>query len=134
MYLLPSATKLRRLCFYKHVSVHGGGVPDQVHPPGPGTPSRTRYTPGTRYTLPGTRYTPLGPGAPPGPGTPPPGPGTPLPDQVHPPDLVHPQGPCTPPDQVHPAGPGTPPRDTATAKDGTHPTGMHSCHILLIVV
>ena len=38
--LLPSATKLRRLCFYRRASVHkGGGVPDQVHPPG------TRYTP-----------------------------------------------------------------------------------------
>ena len=56
-------------------SVHrgGGGVPDQVHPPGtrytppgPGTPPGTRYNPPprTRYTPPdqvhppGTRYTP----------------------------------------------------------------------------
>ena len=53
---------------------------DQVHPPGPGTSHRTRYTtypPGTRCTHPGTRYTPPWPG--------------------------------TPRDQVHPPGPGTPP-------------------------
>ena len=102
---LPSATKLRRLCFYKRLSVHRGGVPDQVHPPvdqvhppvdqvhpplGPGTPPLGPGTP------PQTRYTP-----PSGPGTPPSGPGT-------------------------PPGPGTSPQDTATAADGTHPTGMHS--------
>ena len=94
--LLPSATKLRRLCFYTCLSVilFTGGVPGQVPPgqvhrpgrytPGPGTPLGTRYTP----PPPGTRYTPL----PPGPGTPPgrytpsprtryplPGPGTPPP-------------------------------------------------------
>ena len=75
--LLPS---LRRLCFYPCLSfiLFIGGEyltryppPDQVHPPGPGTP-QTRYTP--------------------------PGPGTPLrtrypPDQVHPrQDQVHPPG------------------------------------------
>ena len=53
-------------------SVHRGGVPDQVHPPGPGTPPwdqvhplgpgtppRTRYPPGIRYTPLGPRYPPL---------------------------------------------------------------------------
>ena len=48
----------------------GGAVPDQVHPPGPGTPPRTRYPPGPG-TPPRTRYTPR--------------PGTPPRDQVHPP-------------------------------------------------
>ena len=48
---------LRRLCFYRCVSVHRGGVPGQV-------PPRTRCTPGqvipgTRYTPSGTRYSPL---------------------------------------------------------------------------
>ena len=84
-----------------------GEVPDQVQPPGPGTPLQTRYTPWTRYT-PGTRYTPLGPG--------PPGPVTPQ-DQVHPLEPGTPPGTRytplglgTPPwDQVHPPGPGTPP-------------------------
>ena len=49
---LPSATKLRRLCFYTCLSVHRGEYLgryppwDQVHPPGPGTdPPGTRYTP-----------------------------------------------------------------------------------------
>ena len=56
-------------------SVHsGGGVPDQVHPPRPGTP-----------LPPGTRYTP-----------PPPGPGSPPWDQVHP----SPPGPGTPPPRL----------------------------------
>ena len=66
----------------------GGGVHDQVHPPG------TRYTPRDQVHPPGTRYTPW--------------------DQVHPPppDQVHPPGPGAPPwDQVHPPGPGTPPWD-----------------------
>ena len=48
--ILPSATKLQRLCFYTCISVHKGGVPAQV-------PPRTRYLPCTRY--------PLGPGTPP---------------------------------------------------------------------
>ena len=55
-----------------------GGVPDQVHPPGPGTPLDQVH--------------------PPGPDTPPP------PDQVHPPpphwDQVHPPGPGTHPPPV----------------------------------
>ena len=91
--LLPSATKLRMLCFYRRVSVHRGRVPDQVHPP-----SGTRYPPGTRYTpqdqvQPPGRYTP-GPGTPPGSGTPP--------------RQVHPQGPGTPLSRYTPRA-GTPP-------------------------
>ena len=35
-----------------------GGVPDQVHPPGPGTPPGTRYTPSPRPGTPPGRYTP----------------------------------------------------------------------------
>ena len=102
--LLPSATKLRRLCFYTCLSVHRGStwaVPpgtryspqDQVHPPGPGTP------PGTRYTPPGYHQVhPPEPGTPPGTRYPPPW------DQV-PWDQVHPPGPdTTPRDQVHPPG------------------------------
>ena len=53
-------------------SVHRGGVPDQVHPPGTRyTPPWTRYTPWDQVhplgpgTPPGTRYTPMGPGTPP---------------------------------------------------------------------
>ena len=57
---------LRRLCFYRCVSVHRGGwtgTPrDQVHPPGQVPNPRTRYNPMYtslgRYT-PGTRYTRL---------------------------------------------------------------------------
>ena len=64
---LPSATKLRRLCFYTCLSVilfTGGstGTPLTRDPPG------TRYTPGTGRYTPWTRYTPSpqGPGTPPG--------------------------------------------------------------------
>ena len=106
-FFLPSATKLRRLCFYTCLSFCSqGGVPglvppwDQVHPPEPGTPPG-RYTtcPGTppriRYTL-WDQVHPLG-GIPPGPGTPP--------GQVQPPGRYTPLGPGTP----APLGPGTPP-------------------------
>ena len=55
---LPSATKLRRLCFYKRVSVHRGGSTWPGTPPGPGTPLDQVHPPGTRYTHPWTRYTP----------------------------------------------------------------------------
>ena len=63
---------------------------DQVHPPGQGTPPRTRYTPDKVHLVLGGVPGPggcthLGPCTPPGPGTPLPS------DQVHP-----------PPDQVHP--------------------------------
>ena len=107
---LPSATKLRRLCFYRRVSVHRGEY-------------LTRYTPRTRYT-------PWDQVHPPGPDTPPPRPGMPQ-------DQVHPQGPGTPPPPGRPGTPPPPPprtrytppcRDTATAADGRHPTGMHSCY------
>ena len=64
----------------------GGGVHDQVHPPGPGTPPGTRCTPWDQEHPPGpgtpplprTRYTPQA-------GTPPGTRYTPPPDQVHPP-------------------------------------------------
>ena len=49
---------------------------DQVHPPGPGTPPETRYTPRKVNPSPETRYTPW--------------------------DQVHPTGPSTPPKQVSP--------------------------------
>ena len=49
--LLPSATKLRRLCFYRHVSVHRGGgaglsasVHGGIHPPEQ-TPLESRHPP-----------------------------------------------------------------------------------------
>ena len=44
--LLPSATKLRRLCFYTCVSVHGGGV-GSVHAGIP--PPRSRHPLGSRH-------------------------------------------------------------------------------------
>ena len=119
--LLPSATKLRRSCFYRRVSVHGGGVPDQVQPPGqgthpprPGTHPRTRYTPTTSGAPPGirytrrTRYTPQTRH-------------TPQPSSL-PRNQVHPQTRYSPPDQVHPSGPGTPPRPGTAPQPGTPPT------------
>ena len=76
-FLLPSATKLQRLCFYRRLSVHRvGGSDPLVHSPGPGGTRYTPLGPGTRYTpqdqvppwtrSPWTRYTPPGPGTPPG--------------------------------------------------------------------
>ena len=54
--LLPSATKLQRLCFYRRLSVHSGvGVSASVHagipsplsrPPGADTHPRSRHPPG----------------------------------------------------------------------------------------
>ena len=55
---LPSATKLRRLCFYRHLSVHRGEYLTRYTPPGPGAPPWTRCTPWDQVH-------------PPGPGTPP---------------------------------------------------------------
>ena len=119
---LPSATKLRRLCFYKRVSVHGGGVPDQVPPSRDQVSPRTRYTPQDQVHPPDQVH-PRDQIHPPGPGTPPRtrytplGPGTPPWDKVHPTDQVHPPGPGTPPqtrytrlDQVPPRTRYTPPR------------------------
>ena len=64
MVYLPPATKLGQGYVFTGVcdSVHGGGVPNQVHPPG-------------------TRHTPPDQVHPPRPATPPPGPGTSPPDQ-----------------------------------------------------
>ena len=70
--LLPSATKLRRLCFYTYLSVHRGGLPqcmlgyhppwpgttpprDQAHTPRPGTPPR-KQTPPREQTPPADGY------------------------------------------------------------------------------
>ena len=116
--LLPSATKLRRLCFYTCLSVilftGVGGVPGQVAPPA-GTPP-SRYAPQQ---------------VPPWAGTPP--------RQVHPPDRytprqVHPPAGTPPRSRYIPPGRYTPPptpRQTATVADGTHPTGKHSCFVLI---
>ena len=107
------------------LSTGGGGVPDQVHPPGSRHPPGTRYTPleqtpETRYT-PGTRYIPW--------------------DQVHPPEQT-PLGLGTslgtrytprsrPPwDQVHPLGPGTPPGTRYTPPPEIRPL-MRTVRILL---
>ena len=94
----------------------GGGVPDQVHPPG------TRYTPRDQVH-------PLGPGTPPGTRYTPPGPGTP-PTRYTPQDQVHPPGPGTPPRPGTPPGLQTPEYGQRSA--GTHPTGMHSCVVEML--
>ena len=132
---LPPATKLGQGYVFTGVcdSVHGGGVPDQVHPPRDQVP-------------PWDQVPPQGPGAPPGqvPPTPPdqvhppwdqvhpprpgaPRPGTP-PDQVHPPGTRYPPGPGTPPPTRYtpqirytPPGPGTPPPDQVPPRDQVHP-------------
>ena len=121
--LLPSATKLRRLCFYTCLSFCSqGGVPGQVHPLGPGTPPPGRYTPQALHTpgryIPQALHTPgryipqagtsLGrypPGRYPPAGTPP---GRYTPGRYTPQDQVHPLGPGTAPQagtprQVHPS-------------------------------
>ena len=108
--LLPSATKLRRLCFYRRLSVHGGvGVSASVHAgishPPEQTPPRSR--PPRADTHPPVADTPLGADT--------------LLGADTPREQKPPPGADTPPE----ADP--PPRDTVTASDGTHPTGMHSC-------
>ena len=87
--LLPPATKLGQGYVFTGVcdSVQGG-VPDQVHPPGPGTP------PWDQVHRPWDQV-------PPGPGTPP--------DQVHPPWTRYTPQTKYPRDQVHPPRPGAPP-------------------------
>ena len=44
-----------------------------------------------------------------------------------------PRADTTPPEQTTPRS-RHPPGETATAADGTHPTGMHSCSILIVKV
>ena len=115
-------------------SVHRGGVPDQVHPPGTRYPPRlvlhppgpaymlswTRYTPGDlQVHLRGvwTRiYTPLGPGTLPQDQVHPPGPVYTPPDQVHAPETRY-----TPPDQVHPPGLRYIPQDQEPPQDSDTP-------------
>ena len=123
--LLPPANEVWGKVIFSEAcvknSVHGGGVPDQVPPPGPG-----RYPPGTRQVpSPRTRQV-----TPPGPGRYTPSPrdqaGTPRTRQVHPPGTrqVPPPGPgrYTPPGpgrytHTHPRDQaGTPPRDTVNAR------------------
>ena len=119
----------------------GQGTPPGTRytPWGPGTSGDQLHPPGTRYT-PQDQVHPLGPGTPSRQGTPqdhlhPPK------DQVHPQYQVHPSGPGTPrwdqvpprtsynppPDQVHPPGAEHDGRYGQQA-GGTHPTGMNSCH------
>ena len=111
---LPSATKLRRLCFYTCLSVilFTGGV---------------CLSACWNTTQPGSRYPPRSRHPSPGAGTSPPWAGTP-PEQSTPSGSRHPPGADNPtPPSRHPPSKGYPTnRDTATAADGTHPTGMHS--------
>ena len=76
---------LRRLCFYRCVSVHGGGSTwAGTPPPEPGAPPRTRYTPwaGTPRDQVHPLWDQVQPPSP-GPATPPStGPGTPLPSSA----------------------------------------------------
>ena len=128
--LLPSATKLRRLCFYRRLSVHSGvgvsasvhaGIPHPSHPCSR-HPPRSKHHPGA--DTPRSR-------PPPGADTPrgkhPPVADIPSGSRHHPPPYWsrHPLG-------ADPPGADTPPRDTATAADGTHPTGMHSCDYWIV--
>ena len=93
----------------------------QTRPPRPG-----RYPPRTRQTLP-----PLGPGRPPGSGRPPQDQADPLGPGRHPPGPGrHPR------DQADtPRTRQTPPRKQTPAYSlraaGTHPTGMHSCLVMV---
>ena len=99
---------LRRLCFYRRLSVHrgGGGVClsacwDTL-PPGADIPPQSRHPREQTHTPPPLEQTP------------PPGADTPPGAETHPPEQTLPW-------RRHP-----PPQDTATDADGTHPTGMHS--------
>ena len=86
----------------------GGGVPDQVHPPGPGT------TPPDHVLSPRTRYTPPEPGTHPGKYN--------RTDQVHPWDQVHPPRTRYTPWAGTPPRPGTPP-GKYNPPDQVHPPG-----------
>ena len=110
--LLASATKLRRLCFYRRLSVHRGegvsaSVHGGIHPPQEQTSPRSRPL---RADHPWEQ--------------------TPPPEQTHPPEQT-PPGSRHPPRSRQPPGTDPPPRETAIAADGTHPTGMHSCYIFV---
>ena len=110
--LLPSATKLRRLCFYTCLSFCSQWGSASVHagiPPGPRTPPGTRHTP-PEQTPPGSRHL--------------------RPRSRHPPSRQSPWE-QTSPTPILP-GADTPPPETATVADGTHPTGMHSCFKLIL--
>ena len=98
---LPSATKLRRLCFHRRVSVHRGGLPQcmlgRKHPPGKDASVHA-----------GKEAPPIWEGC-----------------------LSACWEGSTPPRKdalVHAGKEAPPPRPKmADAADGTHPTGMHSC-------
>ena len=131
---LPSATKLRRLCFYRRLVCPqgGGGVclsadPTwQQTPPWEQTPPWSRPPPGSRHPpgadTPKSRHPPIS--------RHPPAADIPL-GSRHPSGSRHPPAADTPPEQTpprtrHPPGTRHPP-EMATAADGTHPTGMYSC-------
>ena len=99
-------------------SVHAGMPPRPDTPPGADPPDPSDPPSGSR--LPPRVETPRQ-GDPPWQGDPP-GKETPL--------ARRPPGKEIPQDQTPP---GTrPPQDTTTAADGTHPTGMHSCFIMVV--
>ena len=124
---LPSATRLRRLCFYRRLSVHRGSVclsawwdtPPQSRPPRADTPQEQTPPKQTPPRADNPREQ-----TPPGADTPP---------RADPPgaDTDTPRA-DTPPEQTPPPWSRHLPRETATAADGTHPTGffVHSCFIL----
>ena len=102
MFLQASVILLMGVCLPQCMLEYTPIAQDQVHPPRPGTPPKTRCT------------IPQGQAHPPRPGTPP--------TRYTPQDKVHPlKTRYTPPKQVHPP--------TTTAAGSTHPTGMHSCCI-----
>ena len=149
---------LRRLCFYRFVSVHSGGCPGKKAPLQGDPPPRRPHS----------KETPLQ-GDPPSKGTPsketplqgdPPSKGTPSketplqgdpqgdppqrkpPQRRHPPSGgsdpgPHPRGTLrgirsrpTPKGEIEGGQDQTPPT-TTTAVGGTHPTGMHTCYLVL---
>ena len=121
-YLLPSATKLRRLCFYRRLSVHSGGwgwgcLPQCMlgyHTPPPEQTPPEQMPPGSRHThLPGSRQPPWEQTPPPpGEQTPPRGadtPGSRDPPEQTPPGSRCPPGADTPREQMPPREQAPPP-------------------------
>ena len=116
-YLLPSATKLRRLCFYRRLSVHSGGwgwgclpqcmlgyhTPPRANPSGADAPRQQTHTPPWEQT------TPLGAdtSSPWGADT---TPGSRHPWEQRPPGADTPRERMPPPGADAPPGAGTPPR------------------------